>query len=145
MAGLDDVLADIGAWVGENILLDTVRIEQPGAGEPVLNETTGQLEYPDGTVLYEGLGAVLPVSGPPVMTVVDANLPWPKATRSAYRLLTPLSAPIPPKDAIVTVTAVHNPANAALLGRSWTCTDQARAGTAEAVRITQLDQQRSPA
>ncbi|MFF8610790.1 DUF6093 family protein [Streptomyces sp. NPDC015346] len=145
MAGLDDVLADIGTWVGENLLLDTVQIVLPGAGEPDLNPATGQLEYPADTVLYEGAGAVQPVSGPPVMSVIDANLPWPKATRSAYRLFTPLSAPVPPKDAIVTVTAVHDGGDSELLGRSWTCADQGRAGTAQAVRSTQLDQQRSPA
>lgn len=144
MAGLDDVLADIGAWVGENVLLDTVRVALPGSGEPVLNETTGQLEYPAGTVLYEGPGAIMAASVQPTVAVADANQPWPNATRSTYRLLTPLSAPVPPKDAIVTVTAVHNPANTALLGRSWVCTDPGRAGTAEAVRITQLDQQRGP-
>ncbi|MET9436873.1 DUF6093 family protein [Streptomyces sp. NPDC006551] len=145
MAGLDDVLADIGAWVEENVLLDTVRVALPGVGEPVLNPTTGQLQYPVGSVLYAGPGAVQPAAGQPTNPVVDANLPWPQATRSAYRLLTPLTAPVPPKDAIVTVTAVHNPANTALLGRSWVCADQGSAGTAEAVRITRLDQQRSPA
>lgn len=145
MAGLDDVLADIGAWVEENVLLDTVRVAVSGTGEPVFNPTTGQLDYPADTVVYEGVGAVLPTAGQPMTTVVDANLPWPQATRSLYRLLTPLAAPIPPKDAVVTVTAVHNPANTALLGRSWLCVDQGRAGTAEAVRITMLDQQRTQA
>jgi len=142
MAGLDDAIAGAVAWISTNILVDTVRIELPADGEPVLNDTTGLLEYPESELLYEGLGAVLPVSGPPMTVVADANLPWANATRSAYKLLTPLEAPIPTKDCVVSVVAVHNPANTALLGRSWLCSDPGRAGSVEAVRQTPLDQLR---
>lgn len=143
MAGLDDVIAGAVAWIDEYLLVDTVRVTEPGStGEPVLNETTGQLEYPEapGEILYEGPGAMLPVSGPPMTVVADANLPWDKATRSAYMLLTPLEAPVPYKDCVITVVAVHNPANTALLGRAWLCSDPGRAGTVEAVRKTPCDQ-----
>uniref|UniRef100_UPI000518E311 DUF6093 family protein n=1 Tax=Streptomyces capuensis TaxID=1464056 RepID=UPI000518E311 len=68
--------------------------------------------------------------------------PWLGETISRYRLLTPLTAPIAPKDAIVTVTAVHASGDPMLIGRSWICTDESDAATLEAVRITALDQKR---
>lgn len=143
MAGLDDAIAGAVAYIRDNVLVDTVRVTEPGSsGEPVLNEETGQLEYPTvpGEVLYEGDGAMLPVSGPPLTVISDANQPWDQATRSAYMLLTPLEAPVPYKDCLVTVVAVHNPANTALIGRAWQCSDPGRAGTVEAVRKTPCDQ-----
>lgn len=145
MAGLDAAIAGAVAFIETNVLVDTVRLTLPATGDPVLNETTGKLEYPEGEVLYEGPGAVLPVSGPPLTVVTDANQPWTGETRSAYKLLTPLSAPVPPKDARVSVIAVHNAANVALIGPIWVCSDPGRAGTVEAVRITPMDQQRRAA
>lgn len=145
MAGLDDAIAGAVAFIRTMLLVDTVRITRPATGAPVLNEDTGQLEYPTGTVLYEGPGAVLTTGALGELPgVPDANLPWPGATRSRYRMLTPLEAPIAPKDAIVTVVAVHNPANTALMGRSWICNDPGKASTVEAVRVTSLDQNRLP-
>jgi hypothetical protein len=146
MAGaLDGVLAQIADWIEDNLLLDTVRITLPANGAPVLNETTGQLEHPDGTVLYEGPGAVLSSAALGELPgIPDATQAWPGATKSRYRMLTPLDAPLAPKDAIVTVTAVRNPANTALIGRSWICNDPSRVSTMEAVRMTVLDQNRVP-
>jgi hypothetical protein len=143
MAGLDDAIAGAVAFIRTSLLVDTVRVTHPGGtGEPVLNKDTGRYEYPTtvGEILYEGPGAMLPVSGPPMTVIADANLPWDRATRSAYMLLTPLEAPIPYKDCVITVVAVHNPANTALLGRAWQCSDPGRAGTVEAVRKTPCDQ-----
>lgn len=145
MAGLDAALASVVTWIATNLLVDTVRIALPATGEPVFNPETGQLEYPQGTVLYEGPGAVLPASGDPSSVIPAANQPWTGETRSAYKLLTPLDAPVAPKDALVTVTAVHDPAKTALTGRTWVCSDAGRAGTVEAVRITVLDQQQKAA
>ncbi|MER5277809.1 DUF6093 family protein [Streptomyces sp. NPDC002809] len=139
MTGLD--LSSVVDWIAENILVDTVRITLPATGEPVLNETTGQLEYPDGDVLYEGAGAVQGSSAQSEISATpNGNLPWVQETTSRYRMLTPLGAPLAPKDALVSVVAVHDVANTALIGRSWICTDPGRAGTIEAVRITPLDQ-----
>ncbi|MEZ7005672.1 DUF6093 family protein [Streptomyces sp. AD55] len=141
MAGLDDVLTSVVTWIGTNLLVDTVRIALPPAGEPVLNDTTGQLEYPTGDVLYEGAGAVHSgIMQSHVSSVPNAGQPWLQETNSRYRLLTPLDAPIAPKDAIVTVTQAHNPARTALLGRSWVVQDPGIASTTEVVRITILDQ-----
>jgi hypothetical protein len=141
MAGLDDILAGVVTWIDVNLLVDTVRITLPPDSGPVLNETTGQLEYPDGEVLYEGRGAVQGgIAQSEVSSVPSAGQAWAQETHSRYRLMTPLEAPIPVKDAIVTVVQVHNPARTDLIGRSWLCQDPGIAATTEVVRITALDQ-----
>jgi hypothetical protein len=141
MPGLDAALASVAAWIGENILVDQVRIELPATGDPVLDETTGELTRPAGETLYEGPGAVQGgTAQSEISATPNALQPWVQETKSRFRLLTPLSAPLAPKDAVVTVIQVHNPANTALIGRSWICQDPARAATIEAVRITPLDQ-----
>lgn len=144
MAGLDAALAPVTKWISDNLLIDTVRITLPPTGDPVLNPTTGQNEYPDGDVLYEGPGAVQGSSTQPdFMPVADAVLPWARETKSRFRLLTPLTAPIAPKDAIVTVMGAHDPTRPDLLGRSWICQDPGQASTVEVVRVTPMDQQRA--
>lgn len=145
MAGLDTALAGVVTWINTNLLVDTVRVTLPATGEPVLNEDTGQLEYPAGDVLYEGPGAVFPASSPPLAVVSDANQPWVGETRSTYRLLTPLDAPVPPKDALIKVVAVTQPTRNVLLQRTWQASDPGRAGTIEAVRVTPLDQKQGAA
>lgn len=141
MAGLDDALAGVVTWIAENLLIDTVRITLPPVGDPVLNEDTGQMEYPEGAVLYEGVGAVQGgTAQSEISATPNATQPWVQETKSRYRLLTPLEAPIAPKDATVSVVQVHNPAMAALIGRTWICQDPGRAATTEVVRITPLDQ-----
>ncbi len=141
MNGLEAALASVAAWIEENLLLDTVRITLPATGSPVLDAATGELTRPEGETLYEGPGAVQGGTAQSEISATPGALqPWVQETKSRYRLLTPLTAPIAPKDATVTVLQVHNPANTALIGRSWICQDPARAATHEAVRITPLDQ-----
>ena len=143
MAGLDAALAGVTRWIDGNILVDTVRISLPGTGDPVLNTTTGQLEYPEGDTLYEGAGAVVPGSATMERSAVpDATQPWAIQTRSTYVLLTPLEAPIPPENAIASVVQVHNPERTSLIGRTWICADVGQASTVEVVRRTALDQNR---
>jgi len=144
MAGLDDALAPVAAWITGNVLVDTVRISLPATGDPVLNETTGQLEYPEPEVLYEGPGAVQPLTTD-ITAVPNAGLPWVAETKSRYQLLTPLDAPVAPKDATVKVTAVHEGGDPALLRRSWRCQDPSRAATLAVVRATPLDQNQQSA
>ncbi|MFC8339285.1 DUF6093 family protein [Streptomyces rubiginosohelvolus] len=142
MAGLDGALRGAVAFIEKNLLIDTVRVTRPGS-EPVLNTTTGELEYPEGDVLYEGPGGVVPGSATMERSAVpDAVQPWAQQTRSTYVLLTPLSAPIPEEHAVVSVVAVHDPARTSLIGRTWICADQGQAGTVEVVRRTALDQNR---
>ncbi|MGW5989552.1 DUF6093 family protein [Streptomyces anulatus] len=143
MAGLDRALDGVVAFIAKNLLIDTVRIVRRSNGEPVLNTTTGELEYPEGDVLYEGPGGV--VAGSATMersAVPDAVQPWAQQTRSTYVLFTPLAAPIPEEHAIVSVVQVHDPTRTSLLGRTWICADQGQAGTVEVVRRTALDQNR---
>lgn len=141
MPGLDQILAGVVTWIDTNLLVDTVRVTMPPTGEPVLNEDTGALEYPDGEVLYEGPGAVQGgISQSEVAAIPNAGQQWVRETMSRYRLMTPIEAPIPQKDCIVTVIASHNPTRTDLLGRSWICQDPGIAATTEVVRITALDQ-----
>lgn len=145
MPGLDNVLAQAAGLIEELVLRDTVRIRRPSLGAPVLNEDTGQLEYPAPVTVYEGPGAVQadnqqagfngwPTSGEP----------WVGETKSLSRLMTPLGAPLAAKDDLIDVTGVHDPANTALIGPVWLATDPGRANTLEAVRITPLDRRQDP-
>lgn len=145
MSGLDTALASVRKWIDTNLLVDTVRIQLPATGKPVLDEDTGTLVRPEGEVLYEGPGAVQGGTAQSELSSTPGALQqWVQETRSRYRMMTPLSAPIAPKDAIVTVVQVHDPANTALIGRSWICQDPSRAATTEVVRITPLDQNQAP-
>jgi len=141
MGLLDDTLAGVKEWIVDNVLLDTVRVQLPATGSPVLDPATGELTRPAGETLYEGPGAVQGgTAQSEIASTPGALQPWVQETKSRFRLLTPLDAPVAPKDAIVTVIEVHDPANTALIGRSWTCQDPGRAATIEAVRTTPLDQ-----
>ncbi|CQR59295.1 DUF6093 family protein [Streptomyces leeuwenhoekii] len=145
MAGLDNALAGVVTWIQANLMVDTVRIVRPATGDPVLNPDTGRLEYPEPALVYEGIGAVIAAGAPGgISSLPSAILPWAEETMSPARLLTPLTAPIPARDDLVTVVAVHNPANAALIGRSWFCQDPGRASTVEVVRITPMDMKQAP-
>lgn len=145
MAGLDKALAGATRWIGTNLLVDTVRVRGAATGEPVLDTDTGEVVYPDRPVLYEGPGAVVPFSISIGRSVTaEESRPWIQQNRSAYVLLTPLDAPIPPEGALVDVTAVHDPSRTSLIGLAWLAADRGQASTVEVVRRTALDQTHSP-
>lgn len=145
MAGLDGALAGVVLWIQDNLMVDTVRIERPAEGDPVLDTATGKLTYPEPDLVYEGVGAVLSAGAPGgINALPSATLPWREETMSPARLMTPLDAPIPARDDLVTVVTVHNPANTALIGRRWFCQDPGRASTVEVVRTTPLDMKQAP-
>lgn len=64
---------------------------------------------------------------------------WLDDTVSWYRLLTPLSAPVPARYDQVEVIVAHS-GNAATGGRVWQVLDPAEASTVELVRVTRLDE-----
>lgn len=140
MPGLDDILAQAATLIEDLVLRDTVRIRRPSLGAPVLNATTGLLEYPASATVYQGPGAVQAdntqsgYNGWPT-----AGQPWVAETKSMSRLLTPLTAPLAQQDDMVDVTAVHDQGDPALIGPVWLATDPGRVSTLEAVRITPLD------
>lgn len=145
MAGLDAALAGVVTWLQTNLMIDTVRVTRPVPGDPVLNPDTGNLDYPEPQLVYEGLGGVIAAGAPGgISSLPSATLPWTEETMSPARLFTPLSAPIPARDDLVTVVTVHNPANAALVGRTWFCQDPGRASTVEVIRITPMDMKQAP-
>lgn len=143
MAGLD--LSGIAAVVHELILLDTVRFTHPASGPPVFDPNTGLYTYPEGDPFYEGPGAVQ-VSGTSdgVTAMPGVNLPWLDETRSRYKALTPLSAPIAQRDTVVTVVAVHAGGDLTLIGRQWRALDPSAGGTLGVIRVTGLDQIQQP-
>ncbi|AKZ60834.1 PCQ3_45 (plasmid) [Streptomyces ambofaciens ATCC 23877] len=145
MAGLDDALAPVSAWLLNNLMIDVVRVVRPVSGDPVLNPDTGDLEYPEPELVYEGVGGVVAAGAPGgISSLPSSTLPWAEETMSPARLFTPLSAPMPARDDLVTVITVHNPANTALIGRTWFCQDPGRASTVEVVRVTPLDMKQAP-
>jgi hypothetical protein len=139
MPGID--LSGIARVVEDLVLLDTVQFSRPGTGDPVFDQDTGEYVYPQAEVFYEGRGAVQAAGTPGGATSLPLpNLPWSDETRSRYRALTPLSAPVAERDMLVTVIAVHAGGDLALIGRQWRVQDPGVAGTLSAVRITGLDQ-----
>lgn len=140
MAGLDAALTGVVSWLRDNLMVDTVRITRPVTGDPVLDPETGRLTHPEPVLIYEGVGAVIAAGAPGgISSLPSATLPWTEETMSPARLFTPLEAPIAARDDLVTVVTVHNPANTALIGRTWFCQDPGRASTVEVVRVTPMD------
>lgn len=138
---LSGVLTSITQVVEDLIPWDTVRVATPGSGQPVFDDATGQYTYPEGEAVYEGLGAVQTAgTAAEVVSIPGTNLPWAPETRSKYRLLTPLTAPVAEKDQLVTVVAIHEGGDLALLNRQWRVQDPGGAGTMSVVRTTALDQ-----
>ncbi|MER6092450.1 DUF6093 family protein [Streptomyces bluensis] len=134
-------LAPIATVVENLIPWDTVRISQPAPGQPVFNPETGEYTWPEAETVYEGRGAVQPAgTAAEVVSIPGLNQPWVPETRSKYRLLTPLAAPVAEKDQLVTVVAIHEGGDLALLGRQWRAQDPGGVGTISVVRTTALDQ-----
>jgi hypothetical protein len=140
MAGLD--LSSVAQVVEDLVLLDVVRFSRPGVGEPVFNPATGEYVRPEDETVYEGPGAVQAAGTPGGVTSLPGqNLPWIDETRSRYRALTPLSAPVAERDMLVSVVQVHQKGgDLSLLGRQWRVQDPSVVGTLSVVRVTGLDQ-----
>lgn len=134
LTGITKVVEDLIPW-------DTVRIALPAAGEPVLDPETGLYTWPERETVYEGHGAVQTAgTAAEVISIPGANLPWAAETRSKYRLMTPLTAPVAEKDCVISVVAVHAGGDVELLGRQWRAQDPGAATTLSVVRVTAIDQ-----
>ena len=134
LSGITKVVEDLIPW-------DTIRISAPAPGQPVFDPGSGEYVWPEAEHLYEGRGAVqVAGTAAEVVSIPGANLPWLGETRSKYRLLTPLEAPVAEKDHLITVVAIHEGGDLALLGRQWRVQDPGGVGTMSVVRITALDQ-----
>ncbi|MEU5323005.1 DUF6093 family protein [Streptomyces sp. NPDC021056] len=131
--------------VEELLLQDTIRISTASGGARVFNPATGEYEYEQPDVVYEGIGAIISAyTNDVAASTPDSVLPWVSETRSRYRLMTPLAAPVARKDMIVEVVAVHAGGDLSLLERKWRVQDPAVAGTLGVVRTTMLDQITQP-
>lgn len=135
LTGVTQVVEGLIPW-------DIVRIAIPATGAPAFDETTGQYTFPEQETVYEDRGAVQvagTVGG--VSSLPVAGLPWSDETRSKYKLLTPLDAPIAERDWLVTVVQVHQPGgDVSLIGRQWRVQDPSFGGTLGVLRVTTLDQ-----
>ncbi|MFJ8657453.1 DUF6093 family protein [Streptomyces rochei] len=136
---LPGILANVTGLVEGMLLLDQVRFSSP-AGPAVFNPGTGQYEAPEGSVFYEGPGAVQPGAQSDAASAAVATQPWVNETTSRYRAYTPLTAPIAPRDTIITVIQVHPGGDTSLIGRQWRALDPSQGATLGVIRITGLDQ-----
>jgi hypothetical protein len=119
------------------LLVDTVRITRP-TGTPQLDLSTGLLGSVPAESVYEGPGAVLSGHGQVTAQHVLGR-EWLDDTVSWYRLLTPISAPVPVRYDRVEVVAAAGE-HAATANRVWQVLDPSEASTVEIVRVTRLDE-----
>ncbi|MER6131899.1 DUF6093 family protein [Streptomyces sp. NPDC001815] len=123
------------------LLVDTVRITRP-TGTPQLDAATGLLGPVPADMVYEGRGAVLSGHGQVTAQHVLGR-EWLDDTVSWYRLLTPVSAPVPARYDRVEVVAAAGE-HAATGDRVWQVLDPSEASTVEIVRVTRLDEVTPP-
>ncbi|MFE7395197.1 DUF6093 family protein [Streptomyces sp. NPDC057557] len=123
------------------VMVDVIRIIRP-TGHAVLDEDTGMMGPTPTETIYEGAGAVLSGHGQVTAQHVLGR-EWLDDTVSWYRLLTPISAPVPSRyDRVEVVTAAGQ--YAATAGRVWQVLDPSEASTVEIARVTRLDEVTSP-
>ncbi|MEU3566863.1 DUF6093 family protein [Kitasatospora sp. NPDC036755] len=123
------------------VMVDTVRISRP-TGTPVLDVRTGLVGPTPTTTIWEGAGAVLSAHGLAAVEHLVGGR-WLEDNASWYGLVTPLSAPLPQRGDLVTVTTTKAP-TAGTVGRTWQALDPGEASTVEVARITRLDEVVAP-
>ncbi|MFF3378128.1 DUF6093 family protein [Streptomyces sp. NPDC002680] len=127
-------LGAVSEIIERKILTDTVKISRPG--EPVFNPDTGQYEPGPPVTVYDGRGGVFPEGGPGIVLHLEGQA-YVDDSKSRYKLLTPLAAPVASREDTVTVTAAADPA---AVGRTWRVLDVGETSTLAVVRTTWLDQ-----
>lgn len=137
MAGLDftGIRSLVNDW-----LVDTIRFERDnGVADDVLDEETGELIPPPAEVIYDGPGAVQPVSG--FSEITDPNVATHyQESGATYRVLIPLNEPLDYRAGdIVKVTAVaEETGDPALVGPRWKVVEQRGESSFQVVRIIYL-------
>ncbi|MFI9587029.1 DUF6093 family protein [Streptomyces sp. NPDC052236] len=106
-------LGAVSELVEKKILTDTVRMYRPGA--PVFNPDTGQYEPGPPVTVYEGPGGVFPEGGPGIVLHLEGQA-YVDDSKSRYKLLTPLAAPVASRADTVAITVAADPA---AVGRTW--------------------------
>lgn len=117
---------------------DIVRITRPGDGDPILDPATKRYVDPPRVTVYEGPGAVIAPGTQPSLALPVAGQLWADDTKVAYRLLTPVTAPVPARDQQVEV--VSSELDASLAGRTWRCVQPGQGSTFAVLRVTWLDE-----
>jgi hypothetical protein len=132
MTGLD--LRALMPAMEDMLLLDTIRVTEPSSGGRVLDTSTGELGDAEPAVLYQDAGAIYPSGVQPPISAPYALQAWRDNPRSVYRMLTPVSAPLVPRDAVVEV--VVSARDDALVGRTWRALDESLASSQIVLRVT---------
>ncbi|MFC8449485.1 DUF6093 family protein [Kitasatospora sp. NPDC057223] len=109
---------------------ETVRISAPGP--QVFDPETGQYVPGPPTVQYEGPGAHRAAGGPGLVLRLEGQ-PYKDDGDGRYLAFTPLSAPVAPEGAEVTIVASRD---SAAVGRVFTVLDPGESGTHSVLRTT---------
>lgn len=117
---------------------DQVRLTRDGDGDPVYDTATRRYVDPPRVTVYEGRGAVLPPGVQPTLAPPVTGQTWVDNPRDAYRLITPVDAPVPTRDQQVQVIASEM--DPSLVGRTWRCVQPGQGSSFAVLRITWLDE-----
>ncbi|MEU6254295.1 DUF6093 family protein [Streptomyces sp. NPDC047043] len=129
--------------VVDRILDDKLEVWRDGAGraDDVLDEATGQLvsPTPDECLVWDGLGAVMPVGRPAITQPVGGAVAVEPPTTD-YQAVLPVGVPALRRDDVIRVAGSVRPGgprDPMLLGRRFRVSDEA-VGTYSVVRIVRV-------
>ncbi|MFE0130162.1 DUF6093 family protein [Streptomyces sp. NPDC059037] len=129
--------------VVDRILDDQLEVWRDSAGrtDDVLDETTGMLVQPapDEELVWDGLGAVMPISRPAITQPVGGSVAVEPPTTD-YQAVLPVDAPVLRRDDVIRVAGSIRPTGSRdrqLVGRRFRVSDEA-VGTYSVVRIVRV-------
>lgn len=129
--------------VVDRIMDDQVEVWRDSAGrtDDVLDETTGRLvrPSPDEGLVWDGLGAVMPISRPAITRPVSGSVAIEPPTTD-YQAVLPVDAPALRRDDVIRVAGSVRPGgprDPELVGRRFRVSDVA-VGTYSVVRIVRV-------
>ncbi|BDM67520.1 hypothetical protein HEK616_10070 [Streptomyces nigrescens] len=129
--------------VVDRIMDDQLEVWRDSAGrtDDVLDETTGRLVQPapDEELVWDGLGAVMPISRPAITQPVGGSLAVEPPTTD-YQAVLPVSVPPLRRDDVIRVAGSirpEGPRDPQLVGRRFRVSDEA-VGTYSVVRIVRV-------
>lgn len=127
----------------DRILDDQLEVWRDSAGrtDDVLDETTGRLvqRAPDEELVWDGLGAVMPISRPALTQPVEGSITVEPPTTD-YQAVLPVGAPVLRRDDVIRVAGSirpEGPRDPQLVGRRFRVSDKA-VGTYSVVRLVRV-------
>ena len=129
--------------VVDRIMDDQLEVWRDSAGrtDDVLDETTGKLVQPapDEELVWDGLGAVMPISRPALTQPVGGSVTVEPPTTD-YQAVLPVGAPVLRRDDVIRVAGSirpEGPRDPQLVGRRFRVSDEA-VGTYSVVRLVRV-------